>query len=287
MNILVLGGTRYFGKILVEKLLAKDNKVTIATRGYTKDNFGNKVERIVLDRTKEESLKDALGNKKFDLVYDNINYSSKDTKRLLDIINPKKYILVSSAAIYEFGENLKEESFDPYKDEIILGERKEFSYKEGKRQAERMLCQNYDLNYIIVRFPVVVGKNDYTRRLYSYVNNIIKEEPMYINNLKAKLSFISEESAGEFLAFLSNSTFKGIINAADLGYITIEEILEYIEEKTNKQWNRESLGLSGAYNDIEDCVLNISRAIDTGYNFKNIRKYMFDLIDYYLLSFTN
>ena len=44
MNILVLGGTRYFGIPMVKELLAKGHDVTIATRGNAEDDFGDKVE---------------------------------------------------------------------------------------------------------------------------------------------------------------------------------------------------------------------------------------------------
>ncbi len=49
MKILVLGGTRLVGKLLVKKLIDAGHNVTIVTRGLTKDNFGNRVNRIILD----------------------------------------------------------------------------------------------------------------------------------------------------------------------------------------------------------------------------------------------
>ncbi len=38
MKILVIGGTRYFGIHMVNKLLERGHKVTIATRGKTPDS---------------------------------------------------------------------------------------------------------------------------------------------------------------------------------------------------------------------------------------------------------
>ena len=51
MNILVIGGTRFFGVHMVNALLKNGHNVTIATRGITADNFGDKVTRVMLDRT--------------------------------------------------------------------------------------------------------------------------------------------------------------------------------------------------------------------------------------------
>ena len=45
-KVLVLGGTRFFGKHLVEVLLQAGHDVTIATRGVTEDSFGSAVKRI-------------------------------------------------------------------------------------------------------------------------------------------------------------------------------------------------------------------------------------------------
>lgn len=52
MNILVIGGTRFFGIHMVNELLTAGYDVTIATRGKASDSFGDKVKRIFLERTK-------------------------------------------------------------------------------------------------------------------------------------------------------------------------------------------------------------------------------------------
>ena len=48
MNILVIGGTRFFGIHMVNELLTAGYDVTIATRGKASDSFGDKVKRIFL-----------------------------------------------------------------------------------------------------------------------------------------------------------------------------------------------------------------------------------------------
>lgn len=46
-KVLVLGGTRFFGKHLVEALLKDGHDVTIATRGITEDSFGGTVKDLL------------------------------------------------------------------------------------------------------------------------------------------------------------------------------------------------------------------------------------------------
>ncbi len=49
MKILVIGGTRYFGRYTVEKLVRDGHDVTIASRGNASDDFGDTVKRVRLD----------------------------------------------------------------------------------------------------------------------------------------------------------------------------------------------------------------------------------------------
>lgn len=56
MNVLVLGGTRYFGIPMVKELLVKGHDVTIATRGNAGNDFGDRVERIIVERTDAGSM---------------------------------------------------------------------------------------------------------------------------------------------------------------------------------------------------------------------------------------
>jgi uncharacterized protein YbjT (DUF2867 family) len=73
-RVLILGGTKYFGKKLVQLLLDKDIEVTIATRGKEKDEFGDKVNRLIIDRMSRESQIEAFKDKSWDVVFDKTCY---------------------------------------------------------------------------------------------------------------------------------------------------------------------------------------------------------------------
>lgn len=60
MKVLVFGGTRFFGKTLVKSLIEKGYDVTIATRGIIDDEFGDKIERIIVERNSPEDMKKNL-----------------------------------------------------------------------------------------------------------------------------------------------------------------------------------------------------------------------------------
>ena len=62
MNILVLGGTGFFGKHLVWELLHRGHEVTIATRGRTPDDFGDRVRRLIVDRTDARQMEQVFAH---------------------------------------------------------------------------------------------------------------------------------------------------------------------------------------------------------------------------------
>ena len=283
MNILILGGTRLFGKVLVRNLIERGHNVTIATRGLTQDSYGDLVTRIIIDRENKKSIEKALEGKYFDIIYDNLCYSPNSARDLCDVIEDKtdRYIIISSWAVYKFNKNIKEEEFNPYIYKVIYGDRNDFSYAEGKRLSEAVVFQNYNIKTVAVRFPVVLSKDDYTKRLYSYVENNILNKSTNINNIDSNLSFISDKEAGDFLAWLSNVDYVGPINAASYGSITIKEIIEYIEKSTGKKMIISSDGINGKYNGIFDSNLDISRVESLGFKFNNIKEYIFNLLEYY------
>lgn len=66
--------------------------------------------------------------------------------------------MTSSMAVYEPALSLKEDDFDSYQYPIVYGDRKDFSYEEGKRLAEAVLFTYATFPVIAVRFPVVIGE---------------------------------------------------------------------------------------------------------------------------------
>ncbi|MGG4145194.1 NAD-dependent epimerase/dehydratase family protein [Paenibacillus algorifonticola] len=71
MKVLILGGTQFFGKKLVQRLIGQQAEVTIVTRGIKPDPFGDTVKRIVVERTDAAAIATALGGSSLDVICDN------------------------------------------------------------------------------------------------------------------------------------------------------------------------------------------------------------------------
>lgn len=288
MNILIIGGTRFFGIHTVEALLSKGHQVTIATRGLAPDSFGDRVSRILFDRENFESIRKAFKDKHFDVVIDKIAYCSNHVRDLLEVIHCEKYILMSSTAVYQpLHPNTTERDFSPLATEVIWCSRDDFPYDTVKRHAEYALWQKYsDIPAIAVRYPYVIGNDDYTYRLLFYIEHTLKGIPMYIDNLSSQMGFINSSDAGKFMAFLVNTSFTGGINGCCTGTISIQEILDYVESKTGKRAILSPNGDAAPYNGTPDYSIDTAQASALGYEFSSLKDWIFDLIDNYITAFS-
>jgi nucleoside-diphosphate-sugar epimerase len=284
MNILVLGGTRFAGVHLVNALLDRGHEVTIGTRGNTQDNFGDRVKRITLERTSKESLENELSSSTFDVICDSLAYCSNDVKYLLDAVSCNRYVMISTMSVYNaLHTNITEEEFDPLDYPLKWCDRTDYPYDEVKRQAECALFKEYpNQQAVAVRFPFIIGEDDYTKRLYFYVEHVIKGIPMYINNLHSQMAFIQSKEAGDFLAFLAEQSFTGCINGCSSGTISIHEIINYVENKANVKAVYSEDGDAAPYNYADDYSLSTIRGSQLGFKFKDLNSWIYELLDYYI-----
>ncbi|MBQ8824712.1 MAG: reductase [Ruminococcus sp.] len=284
MKVLVIGGTKFFGIPMIKDLLAKGHDVTIATRGVAKDAFGNTVKRIIIDKNNPKIMSDAFKNLHFDIVIDKIAYCSNDIKYAIENIDFDKFIYMSTTAVYDPKTiNTKEEDYNGTNKKLIWCNREDASYSEVKRQAENALYQKYsDKNWVAVRYPVVLGKDDYTKRLLFYIENTIKSIPMNIDNLNKQMGYINSDEAGKFLSFLTDCPFSGAINGASYGTISLGEIIEYVENKTGSKAIIDISGENAPYNEDPEFSINTEKADSLGFKFSNLKDWIYDLIDYYI-----
>ena len=285
MKALVLGGTQYMGIHLVRELIQAGHDVTIATRGSTPDPFGSKVRRLKIDRKDPESLQNALKDKLYDVSIDNIAYCSNEVRYLLDTLKTEKYVMTSTVSVYSkhFHEDMHEDEVDTKTHPLKWSDFVDFStYDEDKRQAEAALFQAYShVPAAAVRLPYIFGKDDYTKRLFFYIEHIFHGRPMHIDNLTARISFIDSVEAGQFLFHAATAPVFGYVNAGSKGTISLEEIIDYAEKRMSKKAVIDTSGVPGPINGCPSFGLDTSKAEATGFTFKNINDWVYPLIDHW------
>lgn len=284
-KVLVLGGTRFFGRHLVEQLVEGGHDVTIVTRGQLANPFGGQVQHITVDRSDQEAFTKAMEGQAYDIVYDNICYSPNDAKVLCEIFNGRigKLVFTSTLSTYEAdGEAKREADFNPYTYDIRMGEAKDFSYGEGKRQAEAVFFQYAQFPVVAVRFPIVLGVDDYTERLHFHVEHVAKEKPIGFLNMDAEMSFILAEEAGRFLKWAGLSDIEGPYNATADGKIPLKELMALIEKATGKRAKIALVGnddIRSPYAVPTSWYMTTEKAAQAGFNFSRLHDWLSELIE--------
>lgn len=287
-EILVLGGTKFMGIRLVEHLLDKNCHVTIANRGTHKDKFGNKVERIIIDRKDEADIHSAFAGKQYDVVFDISTYFAEHIRYTLTNIKCAKYILISSAAVYDNYKNITirtENLVNPYYTNILtegIG-----TYKVEKLNSEIILCKEFrNVNSAVVRVPAVLdeevlGYDELTDRLYFYVEHIVKGIAFSEHNLDRPCTFVRTTDEADFLVFLAQTPYTGVYNIASSGVITMREIIDYIEKKTGQKANMQVEAEKNHF-PFGGYEFDLSKTKSIGYNPTMLSDWIYNLLNKYI-----
>ena len=169
MNCLVIGGTRFIGRLLVAELLKAGHAVTVLHR-RPKHDLGRRVKNLVADRNDPAAMKTALAGKSFDIVFDNVYDWERGTTaahvegtvRAVEN-HVQRYIFMSSVAAYGDGLNHHEG------DALAPDDAPEL-YTRNKAMSERALFrlhQRIGLPVVTLRPPYIYGPgNPYYREAY-------------------------------------------------------------------------------------------------------------------------
>lgn len=241
-SILVIGGTRFFGRLLVNRLIGDGHRVTIATRGRTPDAFGAVVERVRVDRRDGAAMTAAFQARTFDLVFDQMCYSPRDAEISTRVFSGRvgRYVMTSTIEVYDrvrasIARHLAEadlvlacEPIDTafaWDDPALM----EAHYGSGKRQAEALLVGQSALPVVTVRVGHVLGgPEDFTGRLAHYVDQVVERRPLRHSARSGKSAFIDGPGIAGFLAWAGGETFLGPVNAASNGALSAAAIFERV-----------------------------------------------------------
>ena len=144
MKILIIGGTRFIGKEVVNSLKFLKSNYTVFSRNV---RFKNEENYIIGDRNNLEDLKKISG--KFDVIIDFISYRANQTKNILNLFPDTRYILISTSW---------------KKTKIPLSNQNKSQYIQNKRLAELEIKKSKNTQNRIIRLPIVLGLEDHTGR---------------------------------------------------------------------------------------------------------------------------
>ena len=221
MKILIIGGTSFFGKEIVELALEAGHEVTVFSRGNVRPDFWNQIDHIAGDRNDTVDFADSLAGKQFDAVVDNIAYNRDHVLNTLSALegHTGRYILTSTTAVYigagPFDQPLREVDarYDLPKNPQMAAFPKPtpagmIGYATGKLAAEKALIEQAQVPYTIIRPHVVVGPEDNSGRLQFFCQRLTDGNPLVlINGGVQSVQFVySRDLARSYLLALDSTT---------------------------------------------------------------------------------
>ena len=172
MRILMIGGTRFVGRHIVEAALAAGHDVTLLHRG-TGDDLFPELEHVHLDR--DGSL-DVLAARTFDATVDTSAYFPRQVTSFADVMGARagRYLVISSTSAYARpdGPGFHESSptVEPAGDDVT--EITDTSYGQLKVAVELVARERFGSRATVVRPTYVIGPHDYTERFTYWVERI-------------------------------------------------------------------------------------------------------------------
>ncbi|MEQ1910497.1 MAG: NAD-dependent epimerase/dehydratase family protein, partial [Vicinamibacterales bacterium] len=181
--VLVLGGTRFIGRHIVETLLASGHGVSVFTRGTSRDELPGSVERLHGDRSQGTAgLAAALTGRSWDACIDVSGYTPTQVRASAELLltQVSRYLFISTVSVYsglDRGPVVETDALLPEAAEDVVEVTGE-TYGPLKVTCERIIRTAYGERCTILRPQIVAGPYDPTGRHTYWVQRATKDDEM-------------------------------------------------------------------------------------------------------------
>jgi 2'-hydroxyisoflavone reductase len=215
MKLLILGGTVFLGRALVEAALARGHTVSIFTRGRTNPDLFPQVEHLVGNRLENLS---ALEGGAWDAVIDTSGYVPRAVSMAAQLLRDRTahYTFISSVSAYAslsqpgIGEDAALGTLTDETVEEVNGE----TYGPLKVLCERTAKQEYGNQALIIRPGLIVGPHDPTDRFTYWPWRVAQGGEVLAPGRPERLvQFIDVRDLAEWNVRMSEAGQAGIYNA--------------------------------------------------------------------------
>ncbi|WP_078381204.1 NAD-dependent epimerase/dehydratase family protein [Sutcliffiella halmapala] len=234
MKILVIGGTRFLGRFIVEEALKQGHEVTLFNRGNHNDLFPH-VECIIGDRNKDLTL---LETGKWDVAIDTCGFTplalSEITKALADKVD--HYTFISSISVYKdwiptgLDETYPVQTLtDEQVAEIGYGTSEQINQHYGalKALSETAAEENMPGKVLHVRSGLLVGPYDYSDRFTYWIKRVAEGGEVLAPGRKERnVQFIDARDMAIWILKMADEKVTGEFNVTGpITPLTMEEFL--------------------------------------------------------------
>lgn len=239
-RVLVLGGSYFIGRKIVQCLREDGYLVDILNRGSSNENI-NCNEIIKCDRNDIELMKSKLQGRKYNIIIDVSALNKKQVEILsnsIDYSSVDNHIFISSSAVYD-SDNISA----PYSENMQLGRNKYWQdYGTNKIEAEEYLMNFYkdkNINLYILRPPYMYGENNYVKRESMIFHHILNNKPIIVpGDGSTKIQFMYTGDLAKVIINLINLNNKGVQDIYNVGNnesVTFIDWINYCFAACNKK----------------------------------------------------
>lgn len=219
MRFLVLGGTVFLGRYLVERALARGHEVTLFNRGRTNPELFDGVAGVEMlrgDRREDLSL---LAGHRWDAVFDTSGYFPQHVTATAEALRDAVglYVFISTLSVYadlrppDIGEDAPLVDAEPHRSAESVAE----SYGPLKALCEEALLAAMPERALIVRPGLLVGAWDRSRRFAYWVDRIAGGgEVLAPGRPERQVQCLHADDLAGWLVRMAEEGKAGIYNAA-------------------------------------------------------------------------
>ncbi len=215
MNVLLIGGSRFIGPLIIQYLLQKGHKITVFNRGVHQSLYPKDIRFIKGDRDNGIPI-----SEKFDVVIDTSAYTGIQTQKALQDLQFDLFIHLSTVAVYQ------KSSLLPYTEDSPLGQWPLWGeYNRRKVECEQVL-QKSGIPYASVRPVYILGAHNYLKREEFIYAHIKKKKQLSIpGDGKANMQFVFVEDVARSLCLIAEKKSQGVFNCAGDEVVSLEDLM--------------------------------------------------------------
>ena len=215
MKLLVIGGTKFLGRYVVETARARGDEVTTFNRGKTNPTLFPDVEHLTGDR---DGGLEVLAHRSWDAVIDTCGYAPRVVDQSARLLAGRVgiYAFVSSVSVYAdfkqrgITEDQPLASLDP----AFTEETAPANYGAQKARCEQSVRAHFPANALIVRPGIIVGPHDPTDRFTYWVHRIGTESRVVVPaSDRSAFQFIYARDLADWILSMVADGRQGTFNA--------------------------------------------------------------------------
>ncbi len=241
-KILIIGGSRFSGKLCMYKLANMGHEITVLNRGKNQIEYPSNVSQINVDRMDSDKMISILHDKQFDWIVDYIAWQGPETQVLIDLFEGKieHFVHISTGNYYNL-ENLDSFYSQPIFETDGMGPITDDtdSYSKGKRLIEQDLFNAFQKTRFpmtILRPTFIYGPDNYfERESYFFKRGIVNRPILMPSPGYGYIDFIHAEDLADLVILaLQNKKAIGEAYNASCGEVICGEQLVSLVDSWEK-----------------------------------------------------